>query len=153
MIANRIRVLSLALLQRPRDGALLVGMHDPDAHGEARFCRLLGGGVEFGERSEETVCRELLEELGAVVRPLQFIGALENIFVYRDQPGHEVVLNWRVEFEDPALYEVEQFTVVEGEFTHPAQWVQPADLAARGVPLYPDGILDLLARAASEAHA
>jgi 8-oxo-dGTP pyrophosphatase MutT (NUDIX family) len=148
----------LAVVQRPGDGALLAGLHDLDAAGETHFCRLLGGGVEFGERSEETVRREMMEELGAAVRPIKFLGALENIFIYRGEQGHEVILNWLVEFEDPALYAVEEFTVTEdtgaaNAFTHPARWVQPAELAVRGIPFYPDGIVELVAQTLGERHA
>ena len=59
---KRLRVVGLAVVRRPRDGALLVGLHDLDAAGEPTFCRLLGGGVEFCERSDETVRRELRSE-------------------------------------------------------------------------------------------
>ena len=144
MTPQRLRVLGLAVLRRPVDGALLVGLHDLDAAGEPHFCRLLGGGVEFGERSEETVRRELMEELGVPARPVRFLGALENIFVYQGAPGHEVVFNWLVEFEDPALYAVEEFIVTEGALTQQARWVQPAELATRGIPLYPNGIVELI---------
>ena len=150
---KRLRVVGLAVVRRPRDGALLVGLHDLDAAGEPTFCRLLGGGVEFCERSDETVRRELMEELGVHARPVQFLGALENIFFYQGEPGHEVFLNWLVEFEDPALYTAEEFIVTEGAVTQLARWVQPAELAARGVPLYPDGIVDLIRRTVGEVAA
>ena len=150
---KRLRVLGLAVVRRPRDGALLVALHDLDAAGEPTFCRLLGGGVEFCERSDETVRRELMEELGVDARPVKFLGALENIFFYQGEPGHEVILNWLVEFEDPALYTAEEFIVTEGAVTQLARWVQPAELAARGVPLYPDGIVDLIRRTVGEVAA
>ena len=95
--------------------------------------------------------RELLEELGVHARPLRFLGALENIFVYQGEPGHEVILNWLVEFEDPALYAVDEFVVTEGAATQTARWVQPAELAARGIPLYPEGIVALIASTVGEA--
>ena len=151
MKPQQLRVLGLAVVRRPDDGALLVGLHDLDVAGEPTFCRLLGGGVEFCERSDATVRRELLEELGVHARPLRFLGALENIFVYQGEPGHEVILNWLVEFEDPALYAVDEFVVTEGAATQTARWVQPAELAARGIPLYPEGIVALIASTVGEA--
>lgn len=148
---KRLRVLALAVVRRPDDGALLVGLHDLDAAGEPAFCRLLGGGVEFCERSDAAVRRELMEELGVPARPVRFLGTLENVFVYRGEPGHEVILNWLVEFEDPALYAVDEFVVTEGAATQTARWVQPAELAARGIPLYPEGIVALIASTVGEA--
>ena len=152
MMLKRLRVLGLAVVRRPADGALLVGLHDLDAAGEPTFCRLLGGGVEFGEYSEQTVRRELWEELAVRVRPVTFLGALENIFVYQGEPGHELVMNWLVEFEDPTLYAVEEFVVTEGDVTQRARWIQPAELAARGIPLYPTGIVELIARTVDEVR-
>jgi len=149
---KRLRVLALAVVRRPDDGALLVGLHDLDAAGEPAFCRLLGGGVEFCERSDAAVRRELMEELGVPARPVRFLGTLENVFVYRGEPGHEVILNWLVEFEDPALYTVDEFVVTEGDVRQTARWAQPADLAARGIPLYPEGIVELVTQALGEVR-
>ena len=149
---KRLRVLALAVVRRPDDGALLVGLHDLDAAGEPAFCRLLGGGVEFCERSDDAVRRELMEELGVPARPVRFLGTLENVFVYRGEPGHEVILNWLVEFEDPALYTVDEFVVTEGDVRQTARWAQPADLAARGIPLYPEGIVELVTQALGEVR-
>ena len=39
-----------------------------------------GGGVEWGERSEDTVKREVLEETGLRITDAQFLGAEECIF-------------------------------------------------------------------------
>lgn len=149
---KRLRVLALAVVRRPDDGALLVGLHDLNAAGEPAFCRLLGGGVEFCERSDVAVRRELMEELGVPARPVCFLGTLENVFVYRGEPGHEVILNWLVEFEDPALYTVDEFVVTEGDVRQTARWAQPADLAARGIPLYPEGIVELVTQALGEVR-
>lgn len=149
---KRLRVLALAVVRRPDDGALLVGLHDLDAAGEPAFCRLLGGGVEFCERSDAAVRRELMEELGVPARPVRLLGTLENVFVYRGEPGHEVILNWLVEFEDPALYTVDEFVVTEGDVRQTARWAQPADLAARGIPLYPEGIVELVTQALGEVR-
>ena len=50
----------MAVIRRPRDGALLVSEHaEPDL-----FHRPLGGHVEFGEYALDTLHRELREEIG-----------------------------------------------------------------------------------------
>ena len=85
-------------------------------------------------------------------RPVRFLGTLENVFVYRGEPGHEVILNWLGEFEDPARYTVDEFVVTEGDVRQTARWAQPADLAARGIPLYPEGIVELVTQALGEVR-
>ena len=51
------------------------------------FHRLLGGGVEPGERSEEAVVREIAEELRATLLEPRLLGVLENVFTYDGQSG------------------------------------------------------------------
>ncbi len=51
---------------------------------------LPGGHVEFNETMRQALRRELYEELGAILKDIQFIGGIENLF---DQDGvrhHEI---------------------------------------------------------------
>jgi ADP-ribose pyrophosphatase YjhB (NUDIX family) len=142
MAGERIRAVALAILIRPRDGALLaVRFPDPDRV----FYRPPGGGVEFGESSQDAACREAVEELGHPVRAERLLGVVENIFQHNDLRGHEIVFNWLLRFEDQALYEQEELPVEEmnGD-TYTAHWVHPAELAAQGIPLFPLGLAPLL---------
>jgi len=50
-----------------------------------RFCRPLGGGIQFGETGAQAVAREIREEIGAKVTDVRYIGTLENIFTYLGQ--------------------------------------------------------------------
>jgi len=87
---NVVRVVAVAIVRRPSDGAILVS-EGSDAGGSA-FQRPLGGTVEFGERATETVQREFLEELGVRVRSGALLGVLENLFTLAGSMGHEVDL-------------------------------------------------------------
>ena len=142
-LEGRIRTIVLAAIVRPHDQALLVFRgYDP---GKAQtFFRPLGGGIEFGEPSEAALRRELSEELGAMVRPLYKLGTLESIFVYAGVPGHEIAIVWLTEFEDPALYALDTLPYVEGAKTDIAEWVHPSKLQEQGIPLYPEGLTELL---------
>jgi len=109
------------------------------------FYRPLGGTIELGERSEETIVREIREELSAEVKDLRFLAALENIFTYQGQRGHEIVMVYDGVFVDEGLYEQPVVYGDEGGETIKAIWI---DLASRGPespPLYPDGLPELLA--------
>lgn len=139
----RIRVISLALIRRPSDGRWLA-MHGTDPLKSEEFYRPAGGGVEFGESSRDAVCREMLEEFGAVVEPLRLWGATENIFFHMGKPGHEVVFLWECRFVDESLYSRNELTLIEGNEQLAAHWIDPDDLTARGIPLYPDGLPQIL---------
>lgn len=139
----RIRVLSLALIQRPSDGRWLA-MYGTDPIKGEEFYRPAGGGVEFGESSRDAVRREMLEEFSAVVEPVRLWGATENLFVHMDKPGHEVVFLWECRFVDESLYSQEELMLTEGSEQLAAHWIDPDDLAARGIALYPDDLAKLL---------
>ena len=46
------------------------------------FFRFVGGTVNFGEKSEEALRREIKEELNSEIENLKFIIVIENIFTY-----------------------------------------------------------------------
>ncbi len=68
-------IKAMAVIRRPRDGALLVS-----ESADPWFQRPLGGHVEFGEYAADTIYREFLEEIGQVVTNVRLLGVLENIF-------------------------------------------------------------------------
>ena len=57
MPEGKIRAVALAVFVRPRDRAVLaVRLRD----GDRVFYRPPGGGIEYGETSQEAACREAL---------------------------------------------------------------------------------------------
>lgn len=142
-LEGKIRTIVLAAIVRPYDQALLAFRGYDPSKAEA-FYRPLGGGIEFGETSDAALQRELYEELGVSVRPLRKLGTVESIFVYNGVHGHEIAMIWLAEFEEPALYTQSTLPYVEGAAVDIAEWVYPATLKAQGIPLYPDGLTELL---------
>ncbi len=69
------------------------------------FYRPLGGGIEFGEISAQTIVREIREEIGAEVINLHLIGTLENIFTFQGIPSHQIIQVYDGEFVDPSFYQ------------------------------------------------
>ena len=131
-------VKAMAVIQRPRDGALLVSEHA----GARAFHRPLGGHVEFGERALATIHREFQEEIGQRLREVRLLGVLENIFEWHGEKQHEIVFLFRAEFIDPAAYEVvEQAILDQPDGDNRVIWRPPGTTTP---PLYPEGVTTLL---------
>jgi 8-oxo-dGTP pyrophosphatase MutT (NUDIX family) len=99
---NKVRPLAICVF-RNKGRILVAEGYDPVK--KHTFYRPLGGAIEFGEPSQQTVCRELMEEIGAEVDGLQYLGTVENIFVFNGEPGHEIVLVYDGVLTDSGLYE------------------------------------------------
>lgn len=61
----------------------------------AKHFFLPGGHVEFGEKAVHALRREMQEELGASVRKITFLDAIENIFSDGEITHHELNLVFR----------------------------------------------------------
>jgi len=100
--------------------------------------------VDFGERGEDAVKRELAEEIGAAIIVDCQVGVVENIFVYDGRPGHEIALIYVAHFADDRLYSLDELAGIEDDpvdaLWHP--WVGPGS----EVPVYPPGAVELLGR-------
>ncbi|MBY5335230.1 NUDIX hydrolase [Rhizobium leguminosarum] len=68
-----------------RDGHVLVhrAIHEP-------FWTFPGGRAEIGETSEETLKREMVEELGVEVTVRRLLWIVENFFHYEQRDWHEL---------------------------------------------------------------
>lgn len=86
---KEIRPIALGVIIK--DGKLLVENCYNEVKDE-KFYRCLGGGIEFLEKSEDTLKREFKEEIGAEVEVGNFLGLCENIFNYQGKDAHELVL-------------------------------------------------------------
>lgn len=148
-----VRPIALAVIKRERlasahaeeDAILVFKGYDP--HKDETFYRPLGGTIEFGELSAQTVARELHEELGLGLQDVQYLATLENIFTYRGQTGHEIVMLYSARLAEGSAqaHEQDQFQGAEDNgqpFT--ACWMPLSHFNLDGPPLYPTGLLDLL---------
>ena len=110
--ADGALLVTAALIEE--EGRVLLARRRPGKHMGGRW-ELPGGKVEQGETAEQSLCRELAEELGIEARVGEFLGSARfegngvrlELLVYRVQ---------RVSGE-PALNEHEEI-----------RWVRPADL-------------------------
>jgi hypothetical protein len=87
----RVRPIAIGVFRR--DGCLLVG-HAFDSHRSEHYCRPPGGGIDFDERAEDALRRELREELGAEIAAARDRFRLRGVF--RRPEGRHYVLFLRV---------------------------------------------------------
>ncbi|PFA14974.1 DNA mismatch repair protein MutT [Bacillus cereus] len=105
------------------------------------YYRPLGGSIEFGEKSNETVIREWKEELGTQVEVMDYLGCLENMF----HGGHEIIQLYSIRFLDPSLYEIKMIPIRDEESNTYAKWIPITAFLGQEKVLYPNGLIELLA--------
>jgi ADP-ribose pyrophosphatase YjhB (NUDIX family) len=140
-MSGKIRPIALCVFKQG-DRLLLEENHDPVKN--ETYYRPLGGGIEFGEPSQAAAIREIQEELGAEITNLRLLGIIENIFTYKGQPGHEIVVNYIADLVDPSFYNMPIIEANDNGVPFRAVWKYLGDFVDGRYPLYPDGLLDLL---------
>lgn len=139
---NQIRPIALCVFLN-KDRILVVEGHDP-VKGET-FYRPLGGGIEFGEKSEDAVRRELKEEINVDVEEIRYLGTLENIFIFNGNAYHEIVLIYDGTLIESRLYNQALITGKEANGDDiRATWKSLDEFEPGNLILYPDGLLNLL---------
>lgn len=114
--------------------------------GEGIYYRPIGGTIEFGERSDETLIREFKEELGVDIFIKRYVTCVENIFRIDQNIGHEITQIYFVGFKDDRLYEKNNFVVIEGNKTTKAKWISIEEIISGEKILYPNGLVEILKR-------
>ena len=120
------------------DNKLLVHNNVNESH-----VALVGGRVEIGESSEQTIRREIMEEMGKEIEILEYVSTIENFFEADDMPYHEIMFVYRVDFkneEDKKI--IETIHNVEGEDELRYDWIDLDKI--NEYPLKPDILKDLL---------
>lgn len=142
-MSGSIRNIAVGLLIR--EGRVLAEEYrETERH--PRFLRAIGGGIDFGERAEDAVRREFLEELGVTLTEVRLLAVTENLFALAGKAGHEVVHVFAV--RSPELEETAfdaRMPILDNTTT--AGWFPLSDL---GMPFYPDGIVAIAAELADD---
>ncbi|KZE80904.1 hypothetical protein AV654_11180 [Paenibacillus elgii] len=138
----KIRTVSLCLIRR--DDQILVE-EIVDEVLKKRLYRPIGGTVEHGENSKQTVIREVMEEIGAEIEEPKLSFVIENIFEYLEETGHEIDFIYEAQLRDRKLYNQEHINGLEGESKYNAVWKPIIGfLNNQHEKLIPDGLLELL---------
>jgi ADP-ribose pyrophosphatase YjhB (NUDIX family) len=137
---NYIRPISLLLVKNQNDCLLVFKAED--THKKETFYRFLGGGIEFGERSDETLKREIKEEINAEIKNLHLLTILENVFTHDGLDMHELVFVYEADFVDKDFYNKESIDIIDSKSGRKAIWVKK-DLLMQS-HFYPEGIKEYI---------
>ena len=140
MQTGTIRASAICVIRH--QDQILAALGYAPAKGE--FYRPLGGEIEFGERSRDTVVREIREEIRAEVTNLRYLGTIENLYDRGGVPTHELVLAYEAEFVDQTLNERSVITGMEEGEMFESEWVPFSEFASGQATLFPEGLLELL---------
>jgi 8-oxo-dGTP pyrophosphatase MutT (NUDIX family) len=139
---GEIRVIVLALI-RDNDRIFVSEGYDPTK--QSFFYRALGGGVEFGETSSLALEREFQEEIQADLTNIRYLGCIENLFIFNDKQGHEIIQLYQCDFADPKFYQIDSLTFSETpEHKHRALWVDISRFKSGELRLVPGVFFDYL---------
>lgn len=136
--SSKIRVLALGLIQNSDRIFVSQGY---DAIKQQTFYRALGGGIDFGESSIDALKREFQEEIQAELTNINYLGCLENIFVYDNDIQHEFIQIYRCDFVDLKFYELEELKFMEKKRKKKALWVPLEQFKSGELILFPEQFL------------
>ncbi len=112
---------------------------------------LPGGRVEIGENSENTIKREILEEMGKEVEVIGYISTIENFFEMNGKKYHEIEFVHKAEFvkkEDKMLQDT--IKNVEGKDFLQYEWLELDKIEQ--YPLMPKVIKEILKNKVFPVH-
>lgn len=104
---------------------------------------LVGGRIEIGENSVDTIKREIKEELGKDIEITGYISTIENFFEMKGSKYHEIMFVHKVEFVDEEDKEIE-YTLenIEGKEYLKYEWLELDKIEQ--YPLWPKAIREVL---------
>ncbi|MCO5731998.1 NUDIX hydrolase [Rhizobium sp. SSA_523] len=104
------------------------------------FWTFPGGGAEIGETSQETLDREMMEELGVTVEVGRLLWMVENFFHYEGRDWHELGLYYLMQLPDSFPFAPQGIihTVQDGDSELEFKWVAATRqaLTALDIPPY-----------------
>lgn len=114
------------------------------------YC-LPGGRVEIGESSEETIKREIQEELGKQIEITGYIATIENFFEMKGSKYHEIFFLYQIEFKEEVDKKIETtLPNAEGKDYLRYEWLDLDKIAT--YPILPACIKDILVEGKFPIH-
>lgn len=102
------------------NGKMLVHKNINDDH-----YAIIGGRVEIGENSADTIKREIKEEIGKEIEITGYIATIENFFEMKGSKYHEILFVHKVEFVNEEDKKIE-YTMknLEGKDYLQYEWIE-----------------------------
>ena len=114
------------------------------------YC-LIGGRVEIGENSENTIRREIIEELGKEIDITRYVSTIENFFEFEGSKYHEYMFVYEAEFKDEKDKLIEDTLCnIEGKDYLKYYWIDLKDID--NVDIKPKVIKDILKEGKYPVH-
>lgn len=109
----------------------------------ANHYALLGGHVRIGENSQDTVKREMQEELGKEIEITGYISTIENFFEMKGSKYHEIMFVHKIEFTNEDDKKIE-YTMknIEGKDYLQYEWIEINKIDE--YPLMPRAVKEVL---------
>jgi ADP-ribose pyrophosphatase YjhB (NUDIX family) len=137
---NNIRPNALVIIQKNNQ---LLAQKGLDKNTGKVFYRLLGGGIEFGESSNETLRREIKEELNATISNEKLLCVIENVFEFNSKKGHEITFIYSGDLLEENLYNQKTIKISDKADEH-AEWVPVDRIKSGNAILYPKEAVNYL---------
>ena len=117
----------------------------------ANHYALLGGHVRIGENSQDTVKREIQEELGKEIEITGYISTIENFFELKGIKYHEIMFVYKAEFCNEEDKKIE-YTMknLEGKDYLQYEWIDLDKIDQ--YPLLPAVMKDILRKGEFPVH-
>lgn len=139
---DKIKVKALGLFEQ--DDFIFVSK-SYDLFKKDYFYRPIGGTVEFGEYTIDTIKREILEEMNAKIVNIRLEKVWESIFVCDGIDGHEIVFLYSADFKDVKFYEKKEYMIVESNGEEvPALWVKKEEFIENRLRLVPEALVEFI---------
>jgi 8-oxo-dGTP pyrophosphatase MutT (NUDIX family) len=141
MRKQRIRPIVLGLVRHEHRILVAEGY---DSGKRSHYYRALGGGIDFGESSQDALRREFREELQVELENIRYLGCSESLFTLAGEPGHEIVFAYACDFCDRSLYGQSKVSFYEGSKEQYALWIDITEFQSGMRQLVPEVFLSYL---------
>jgi len=143
IMKNEIAIKALFYTERNQQEILV--FEDFDKIKKQFYYRPIGGTVEFGEKTIDTLNREVMEETGEKITVDKLLLITENLFNLNGDSYHEIVYIYQGSFITPKYIQQDQFWITESNGERiKCLWVDKSEFKNNKLYLVPEGLLTII---------